>query len=809
MFKLTQQHVKNYLFLILFIIFTSCGEETTDPTDGVDGIDGFNALVEVQNEGPGENCTSGGVRISVGQDNNDNGILDEAEITTVSFICNGVNGTDGSNGTNGPLLVARTSPESPGNNCENGGTLIEIGADINSNNALDDNEIQTSFYLCNGLDGNDGANGGADGLSSLIRVSASITCPNGGLTVETGLDENLNLELDPSEVGASYEICNGANGTNGLSTLSTITTESSGLNCTEGGLKISLGLDSNENGVLDTDEIVSENYICDGSDGSSSITRVTAEGSSLNCSNGGLRIDIGMDDITVDGALQNDEVDYTYYVCNGDDGSNGTDGTDGLNSLIRTTTENAGPNCSIGGIRIDIGLDNNNNNILEAGEFIGSPLYVCDGIDGTDGVDGSDGRNLIVVTDTDVSCPNGGIEFTFGYDDDGNGTIDEVLETSLICNGSNGNDGSDGLNGLNSIVRSTTENPGSNCVSGGRLIEVGIDDNRNNTLEAGEVDTFFYICNGDNGSNGNNSLITVTSFSGSQGGCTNGGLLIRTGIDDNGNGVLNASEIDATSYVCNGDDGTDGTDGNSDGVFEFYFQEGFDSYSGVRDASITDKNPTETGETLSIDRGTTDSHGLIYFPGIEKLSDMVGAEFQIVEAVLYLRGVSGRVDGQTQGNWIGVKTLATDAPLFEEDAVNWTRANNVGDNWSLPGVSAYDTDGNANGYSDMFQLPPTGNFPFDGFIPLQLSITEVETWTDKDVGLENNKGLVLLMANPGVAYELDIFTSNYDKDTNYRPLLYLKIKTGIRASKNHNIKEYRSRWKSLSYDEKLAPLRRK
>lgn len=849
MFKLTTKLSNSFLLLFLLITFLSCSEDPTEPTDGVDGTNGFNALVEVENEAAGTNCESGGVKISIGQDTNENGVLDGTEIVSVSFVCNGTsgaNGTDGTNGANANALVARTTAENPGTNCSNGGTLVEIGTDENNNNTLDDSEVQTSFFVCNGEDGSNGNNGGDNGLTSLIRVTPSSSCSNGGITIDIGLDANTNDELDAGEISASYDICNGGdgangtNGTDGYSTLSTVTTEAPGANCTNGGLKISLGLDSNQNRILDNDEIVSENYVCngangsdgsdgsdgsngtDGSDGTSSITRVTAESAGPNCSNGGLRIDIGMDDVTPDGTLQNDEVDYTYYVCNGADGSNGSDGTDGsdgLNSLIRTTTESPGSNCANGGIRIDIGLDLNDNNILDLGEFVGGPLYVCDGANGTNGTngsDGTDGRNLIVVTDTDVTCPNGGIEFTFGYDDDNNGTIDEVLETSLICNGTNGSDGSDGsngTNGLNSIVRSSPENAGSNCANGGTLYEVGIDDNRNNTLDAGEVDTFFYVCNGadgtdgTDGSSGNNSLITVTSFTGSQGGCTNGGLVIRTGVDDNGNGVLNSGEIDATSYVCNGDDGTDGTDGSSDNIFEFYYQEGFDGYTGVLDASITDKNPTETGESFSVDRGTTDSHALILFPELERLGETVGGQgFTIVEAILYLRGVSGRVDGQSQGNWIGVKTLMNDAPLFEEDAINWTRANAAGDNWSLPGVTSQSQDGNANGYSDMFQLPPTGNFAFDGYIPLKLSITEVTAWTDRDTGKENNKGLILLMANAGIQYELDIFSSNYAKDTNFRPLLYLKVKTGVKNRSRFSDEEFQSRWESMTYKEKLEPL---
>jgi WD40 repeat protein len=42
--------------------------------------------------------------------------------------------------------------------------------------------------------------------------------------------------------------------------------------------------------------------------------------------------------------------------------------------------------------------------------------------------------------------------------------------------------------------------------------------------------------------------------------CANGGIEIETGIDDNGNGQLDAGEVDNTQVVCNGLDGVDGQD---------------------------------------------------------------------------------------------------------------------------------------------------------------------------------------------------------------------------------------------------------
>ena len=56
---------------------------------------------------------------------------------------------------------------------------------------------------------------------------------------------------------------------------------------------------------------------------------------------------------------------------------------------------------------------------------------------------------------------------------------------------------------------------------------------------------------GSNGDAGATSLVTVTTEPPGVN-CPNGGVRIDTGIDTNGNGVLDPSEIQSTAYVCNG-----------------------------------------------------------------------------------------------------------------------------------------------------------------------------------------------------------------------------------------------------------------
>jgi hypothetical protein len=70
----------------------------------------------------------------------------------------------------------------------------------------------------------------------------------------------------------------------------------------------------------------------------------------------------------------------------------GTNGTNGLNSLVKTTIESAGANCATGGVKLEYGLDNNTNGILDIGEINASlTKYVCNGAIGATGPTGATG----------------------------------------------------------------------------------------------------------------------------------------------------------------------------------------------------------------------------------------------------------------------------------------------------------------------------------------------------------------------------------------------------------------------------------
>ena len=71
-------------------------------------------------------------------------------------------------------------------------------------------------------------------------------------------------------------------------------------------------------------------------------------------------------------------------------GTDGADGTDGKNSLIKTTTESSGTNCTTGGLKIETGLDSDEDGVLDSAE-VAATAYVCNGTVGDNGTNGTDG----------------------------------------------------------------------------------------------------------------------------------------------------------------------------------------------------------------------------------------------------------------------------------------------------------------------------------------------------------------------------------------------------------------------------------
>ena len=81
------------------------------------------------------------------------------------------------------------------------------------------------------------------------------------------------------------------------------------------------------------------------------------------------------------------------------------------------------------------------------------------------------------------------------------------------------------------------------------------------------------------------SIVEVTSASNSD--CPNGGVTILSGIDDNGDGILQDGEEDSAFHACDGADGQDGADG-ADGQDGNDGANGADGQDGADGANGTD-----------------------------------------------------------------------------------------------------------------------------------------------------------------------------------------------------------------------------
>lgn len=127
---------KNLLYLVVILSLSSCEKE---------GPDGKNSLIDFIVESTGVNCPNGGYKIVSGIDLNMNDTLDENEIKNTKYICNGSNGSNS---------LIKTIDEPVGENCPAGGFKVVSGTDTNNNGALDTNEITSSIFVCNGVDGN-------------------------------------------------------------------------------------------------------------------------------------------------------------------------------------------------------------------------------------------------------------------------------------------------------------------------------------------------------------------------------------------------------------------------------------------------------------------------------------------------------------------------------------------------------------------------------------------------------------------------------------------------------------------------------
>ena len=505
---------------------------------------------------------------------------------------------EGLNGSNTLVGVLELGPGE--NGCAAGGVQLKFGLDLDGDGILSESEVTSIANVCHGLDGQDGE----DGTSALIDVQPVDAGPNslcleGGVIVYTGYDLNSNNILDENERAHSEVVCSGTTGASGANSL--IRTEEISPTpdgCANGGFRLYSGIDKNFDGILDDNEVEKSQDVCNGEDGIFVVFK-TVYDEETSCDNGGVKWYYGLDQNS-NGVLDDTERADFIEVCNGVDGE---DGADGFNSLQKTkaiTASTAHPN---GGYQLMSGLDINRNGSLEDGE-VTSVISVFNGNNGATGQNGYSSLTSTEFIPVSPAHPYGGYMLYMGIDVNRNGQLDinERTSSTFISNGingtngtdgSNGTNGSNGSNGYNTLVEILPDVPN----AGDKTVQVGLDVNRNGILDPSEISDSFVVSNG---TNGHNSL-TRTAPVAPTTAHPNGGYNYMSGLDLNDNGYLDNSEVTSLVFVSNGRDGEDGHNSVTRTVSvpptATYPNGGYRLMSGI---DLNDNNYLDDSEVISV-----------------------------------------------------------------------------------------------------------------------------------------------------------------------------------------------------------------
>ena len=133
-----------------------------------------------------EDCPHGGTIVSAGLDLDDDGILDEDEVSSREVVC--LDRT--------PTVLTRFDRQGPSDTCPQGGYAVHSGLDNDSSGTLDDGEISATEHVC------------ADAvLTRLEPEAAGARCAAAGIAFHTGLDIDRSGTLDDDEISATDYQC--------------------------------------------------------------------------------------------------------------------------------------------------------------------------------------------------------------------------------------------------------------------------------------------------------------------------------------------------------------------------------------------------------------------------------------------------------------------------------------------------------------------------------------------------------------------------------------------------------------------------
>ncbi|WP_255207951.1 MULTISPECIES: hypothetical protein [unclassified Myxococcus] len=196
-------------------------------------------LTRLVPEPAGANCAHGGHFVRTGLDRDDNGVLDDDEVSVTEYACV----------TSIPGVLVRVQDEPPGEHCTEGGKVYRAGQDTNGNAELEDSEVSREVYGC------------ASSAAVLTRVRARepfvYPCGEHGAVVEAGQDPDGNGVLDDSEVRATSTLC---------VLPSEVRVRQSpapaGAACPTPSTQVDVGTDADADGLFEDEEVMASLFVC-------------------------------------------------------------------------------------------------------------------------------------------------------------------------------------------------------------------------------------------------------------------------------------------------------------------------------------------------------------------------------------------------------------------------------------------------------------------------------------------------------------------------------------------------------------------
>lgn len=195
--------------------------------------------------------------------------------------------------------------------------------------------------------------------SRLIKLAAPLlvttflaACGGGGGESETATDSS-----SPNNNNAGYS-----------TTAVHTTAVTNSAQCPNGGIQIHTGVDVDQSGILEQDEVTNTQELCH-MDAERVLARAERLAPGTACSHGGNRLTIGYDQ-NGNEQIDTEEVNQTLHLCD-------QDTLDNLAiAVFRDAEEPEGENCAYGGLRKSVGIDRNSNGTLDETE-ITSSQYQC------------------------------------------------------------------------------------------------------------------------------------------------------------------------------------------------------------------------------------------------------------------------------------------------------------------------------------------------------------------------------------------------------------------------------------------------